>query len=347
MPLDNQNNTPEVMPPFDEHYDSYDPIDLTAIQNQGHTIFQQDATEFGGNSLFFARQLDYVKATVYTRKFPTLNADLLVPDDTSTPEWAETVTVMSYDSVGMAKIIANYADDLPRADVRGMASMVTVKTLGDSYGYNVNEIRASRATGAGLDQRKADAARRAIDLKLAKIKLVGDDDYGLFGLFNHPNIPEMLFPNGGPWDVLTGTQIYDNLNAMTFAYMQQTLGTHNANFLALAPTAYHSAATKFIEVAGAATPVTALQLFNSMNPGITVRNIIECMGAEPASGGNPAEDVALLYENNSDNLAHNFVMPFSQLPPEARNLEFVTNCLAKSGGVNIYYPLAFLKATTS
>lgn len=332
---------PEVMPPFDEHYDSYDDIDLAVIQSLGQRIFQQDAVEFGGNSLFFARQLDYVKATVYARKFPPLNADLLVPDDTSTPEWAETVTVMSYDSVGMAKIIANYADDLPRADVRGMAQMVTVKTLGDSYGYNINEIRASRATGAGLDTRKADAARRAVDLKIAKIKMVGDPDYGLFGLFTHPNIPEVILPFGGPWDALTGDQIYDNLNTMVFTYQQQTLGTHNANFLALAPTAYHSAATKFFN-APVTSPVTALALFQSMNPGISVRNIIECRGADVTGA-----DVALLYELSSDNLAHNFVMPFSQLPPEARNLEFVTNCLAKSGGVNIYYPLSMLKAITS
>jgi hypothetical protein len=342
MPLDNTNQD-DVMPPFDERYDSYDPIDLTVIQNQGQAIFQQDAVEFGGSSLFFARQLDYVKATVYARKFPTLNADLLVPDDTSTPEWAETVTVMSYDSVGMAKIISNYADDLPRADVRAMAQMITVKTLGDSYGYNISEIRASRAIGAGLDVRKADAARRAIDLKIAKIKLVGDPDYGLFGLFTHPNIPEILLPFGGPWDLLTGDQIYENLNAMVFAYNQQTLGTHNANFLALAPNAYHSAATKFFN-APVTTPITALALFQSMNPGITVKNVIECRGAEP---GTPNKDVALLYELTSDNIAHNFVMPFSQLPPEARNLEFVTNCLAKSGGVNIYYPLSLLKAITS
>ena len=337
----------EVMPPFDNSYESYDPIDLQAIETQGTRLLHEDATEWGGNSLFFARQLDYVKAATYSRKFPPLNADMLVPDDTSMPEWAETVTVMSYDSVGMAKIISNYADDLPRADVRGMAQLVTVKTLGDSYGYSVNEIRASRAIGAGLDQRKADAARRAVDLKISKIKLVGDPDYGLFGLFTHPNIPEILLPHGGPWDVLTGTQVYENLNAMTFAYLRQTLGMHNATLLALAPTAYYSASTKFIEVAGATTPVTPLSLFTSMNPGISVRNVIECQGAEPGTGGNPNEDVALLYENTTDNLAHNFVMPFSQLPPEARNLEFVTNCLAKSGGVNIYYPLAFLKATTS
>ena len=326
-------------PRFHEEWESHDGTDLSIIDANIGRMMREDAVEFGGASLFFARQLDYVKARTYARKFPAVNSDLLVPDETDTPEWAETITVSSYDSVGMAKVIANYADDLPRADVRAMTQMVGVKTLGDSYGYNINEIRASRAIGAGLDVRKAEAARRAIDLKIAKIKMVGDPDYGLFGLFTMPNIPVVLLPNPGPWDVLTGDQIYENLNAMSFSYQMQTFGTHTANFLALAPTAYNAASTKFFTMN---TPVTALALWQQMNPGVVVRNIIECQGADPSGA-----DVALLYELSSDNLAHNYVMPFSQLPPEARNLEFVTNCLARTGGVAIYYPLSLLKSLTS
>jgi hypothetical protein len=124
----------------DEHRD-YQPADLDAIRASG--IFRQDQE---GGDIIFARQLDYVKARIYEKKLPPISADILVPDDTSTPDYAEEMSVQIYDAVGMAKIIANYADDLPRADVRGATLKVKVKTLGDSYGYNVNEIRASRRT---------------------------------------------------------------------------------------------------------------------------------------------------------------------------------------------------------
>lgn len=333
-------NKPVVLPRFDNSYEDYDEADLEIIQQHMHR-FIEDQNEYGGSSLFFARQLDYVKATVYARKFPAMNADTLVPDSTDMPEWAETITTYSYDQVGMAKIIANYADDLPRSDVRGTLRMVGVKTLGDSYGYNINEITASRATGAGLDVRKADAARRAVDLKIATIKMVGDPDYGLYGLFTFPGFPETILPFPGPWDVLTGDQIYANLNALSYSYMNQARGTHSANLLALAPTAFFSAQTKFF---GAPTtaPITAMDLWKSQNPGITVANVIECQGASPTG-----QDVALLYENNVANFSHEFVMAFKQLPPEARNLEFVINCMARSGGVNVYYPLAFNTALTS
>ena len=329
MPLDTAQN-----------HTRYDESWARSLSEVASRIFHQDAL---GDSvtagIWLARQLDYVVSKVYLRLLPAINADRLVPDDTSAPEWVETITVLQQDSVGMAKVVANYADDLPRVDVRGAARSVTVKTIGDSFGYNVNELRASRATGIGLDQRKADAARRAIDLKIASIKLNGDADYGLFGLFNHPNIPEAVLPTPGDWSTLTGDQIYANLIFLAGSYQQQNLGVHVANFLELAPKAFVAATTKLIT---SATPMTPLAAFSANFPAITTEMIWELQGA-----GDNGKDMALLYERSADNLAHYYIMPFSQLPPDARNLEIVVDCLARSAGVAIFYPLALLKAMTT
>jgi hypothetical protein len=318
-----------------EHYDESDAVMLASapiVRNN----FREDA-----DVLFLARQLDYVRSATYDRQLPAANADALVPDDTSVPEWAETVTQYAYDMVGMAKVISNYADDLPRADVRSTSRSVGVRTLGDSYGYNVNELRASRATGAGLDVRKANAARRAMDLKIMSIKLNGDTMYGLYGLFNHPNIPVQVLPVAGDWTTLTGDQILQNLIAWTTGYQNQTKGTHAPSHLELAPKAYVAASTKFITAAG--SMVTPLAWFRANYPNVTVENVWELTNA--ASSG--TKDLGLLYERNAENISHMYVMPFSQLPPEARNLEIVTDCIARSGGVNIFYPLALLSALTT
>ncbi len=322
----------------------YDPADLEAIRAQGHSVFREDAgIEFGGSSLIFARQLDYVKSKAYSKKFPDMKASVLVPDNTDTPEWAETITVMSYDQVGMAKIIANYADDLPRVDVRAMGKTINVKTIGDSYGYNYNEIKASRATGIGLDSKKAEAARRATELKLNKIKLVGDEEYGLFGLFNHPNIPVIVLPHPGSWNALSGDQVLENLIAMQDAFWQQNKGVHAATFLALASVAYSACVTK--QLSAGIMPTSPLTYYKALYPDTKVERVYECEGI--GLPNLPGVDVALLYEQSVDNISHELVMPFTQLPPEARNLEFVINCLAKSGGVQVYYPLALLFAATS
>lgn len=326
------------MPDALDHLD-FSSHDVTVLRSSPmlNQSFREDA-----DVIFLARQLDYVKAQTYDRQLPAMNADRLVPDDTSVPEWAETVTQYAYDAVGMAKVIANYADDLPRADVRATSRQVTVRTLGDSYGYNVNELRASRATGAGLDTRKANAARRAMDLKIAAIKLVGDSVYGLYGLLNNPNIPTVVMTTPGDWAGLTGDQILTNLQNWVVAYQNQTKGTHNPTNLALAPKAYNAASSKFITASGGTVPVTPLQWFRGNYPNIAVDNYWEMTGS--GAGG---KDLGLLYEASPDNFSHMYVMPFTQLPPEARNLEIVTDCIARSGGVNVYYPLALLNALTT
>jgi len=324
--------------PLDHQYYSED--DLTVLQNAPiiKNNFREDA-----DTIFLARQLDYIRANTYDRQLPAINADRLVPDDTSVPEWAENVWQYAFDMVGMAKVISNYADDLPRADVRATSRMTTVRTLGDSYGYNINELRASRQTGQGLDARKAAAARRAMELKIADIKLRGDANYGLFGLFTHPNLPVLVLTNAGDWTSLTGDQILANLNQWVVAYQNQVKGTHTPNVLSLAPKAYNAASTKFITGASGLTPITPLQWFRGNYPGIAVENVWE-MQLAAVSG---TKDLGLLYERSADNISHTYVMPFTQLPPEARNLEIVTDCIARSGGVSIFYPLALLSAITT
>jgi hypothetical protein len=328
MPLDNSTD--------------YDPRDLAVTEAFITTNFREDVaiTDVPSTGVWLARQLDVIKARTYDRLFPAMNAGRLVPDDTSTPEWAETITIRMFDQVGMAKVISNYADDLPRVDVRGADKTVTVKTLGDSYGFNVNELRASRATGVGLDQRKADMARRAMELKINSIKLQGDADYGLFGLFSHPNIPEFIMTTPGDWTGLTGDQIYANLNNMAVAYTLQSTGIHVATALLLAPKAFAAASSKFV-TGPSGMPVPALSMFRANYSNITVENVWECQAAKNG------KDVALMYERSGDNLAHEYVMPFTQLPPQADNLEIIVNCLARTAGVQVYYPLSLLFGFTT
>lgn len=70
-------------------------------------------------SVFFARELDQVKAKTYDKQYPELSALAYFPITSEVNEGAETTTYYSYDITGMAEIINNYATDLPRVDVKG------------------------------------------------------------------------------------------------------------------------------------------------------------------------------------------------------------------------------------
>ena len=104
-------------------------------------------------SIFFARELEYIKAKSYDKKYPYLKAREVIPVDATNNAGAESITYEQYSQVGMARIISDYAQDLPRGDVRGKEYTSPVKTLATSYGYNIDEIAAARMAGKPLVQR--------------------------------------------------------------------------------------------------------------------------------------------------------------------------------------------------
>ena len=149
----------------------YDANDLRAIEASGRF----DANE----SMFFARQLEAIKAQTYDVKRANLNALQLMPVSTDVPEGATTITYRQYDTVGMAKVIANYANDLPRADVTGKEFTSNIRSIGNAFGYNTQEIRSAIFAGVNLPTRKAMAATRAHQEKINSLAFTGEADHGL------------------------------------------------------------------------------------------------------------------------------------------------------------------------
>ena len=72
--------------PLDHQHYSEDDVAVLQKSPIIKSNFREDA-----DTIFLARQLDYVRANTYNRQLPAINADRLVPDDTSVPEWAENV----------------------------------------------------------------------------------------------------------------------------------------------------------------------------------------------------------------------------------------------------------------
>lgn len=311
----------------------YDEADLAAVQTF--------APQMGGlredESIFAARELDYVKARTYDRKLPPMKGLQLVPQTSEVPEWAETFTYRYYDQVGMAKIVANYADDLPRADVKGAEKTVRIKDIGDSYGYNIAELRASMALQANLPTRKATAARRAVDVKLNQVAMVGDPDYGLFGLTTHPNIGVTVLPHGD-WanPARTADEMLEDADALWNSVRLQSKGVHTPTMWALPSIEY---SLLFSRRLPDSVGKTVGEFFKGKHPGLTIEEVPEFEDA--GEGGTP---LTLMYEFSSDNISMENPMPFNQLPAQARNLELVVPCLARTAGVTVYYPLALTKA---
>ncbi|OOF85128.1 DUF2184 domain-containing protein [Rodentibacter ratti] len=291
-------------------------------------IFNQDA------GLFTARQLEVVRNKIYEEKLPAMNGLALVPISHEAPEWAETLTEKTFDMVGMAKIIANYADDLPRADVAMSERAIKVKGLGAAYGYNLQELKAAAANQTDLPSAKARAARRAVEVKMNTIALLGDKEYGLNGFIHHPNLGETTLTGG--WKTATAESVLADLDNLHDTVILQSKGVHKPTHLLLSLTDYQTLSSKYMDTAD---KLDVLSFFKKKHPNLTIEGIWELEKA-----GADGKNIAICYEKNLDNLSLEVPQDFTQLPAQERNLELVVNCIARVGGVFLRYPLSATKA---
>lgn len=310
----------------------YDEAEARYLQAVGH---QDEQT-----SIFFARQLEHVRAQALDVKKAPLESFQVFPVQTDIPVGAETATRRIYDSVGTAKIISNYADDLPRVNVAAKEEAVKVFMLGDSYGYNFREIQNAQFAGIDISARKALMARRAIDVKLDNIAWKGDAAHNIVGFFNNTNISEITVPVNAASTTkiedMTVDEAIDFFNDFLEAIATATNQVERPNTVLLYPKAYNHLATSRIPN----TMNTVLDFLKGVHPEIS-RWIKVGKLAGAGTGGKD-----LIYAGYFDPGYIRFEIPerFRQHEVEKRNLEYVIDCTASAVGVTVEIPAAFVKA---
>jgi hypothetical protein len=314
--------------------------DLSAIEFQAPQ-FNMDA----GETVFFARQLEYIRPKIYDVKRPKLSALTTFPIDSSVPEWAERVTYRMYDATGYAKIIASYADDLPMVGINATEFSSPIRSIGDAYGWSTAELRAAAATNTPLQSKKATMAKRAHDILTNKIAWYGDAISGLPGFFTNTNIPTYTIPADGAGGGGSNTEFVDktpdqiirDMNGTVSAVFVQSNGVHTANELWM-PLAQYTYIRNTIR--GSQSDATIWKVWTDANPGVTIKPILELKAVPQYSN----QDVMVAIENDVENLQLVLPMLFQQLPPQANNLAWKVPCESRVGGVIIEYPFAMVIA---
>lgn len=291
-------------------------------------------------SVFFARQLESVKAKTYDVMYPELKARQFIPVSMDAGSGAETITYRQYDAVGVAKIISNYASDLPRVDLKGKEFTARVKSLGDSYGYSIQDVRRARFTGLPLEQRKANAAKKAIMTLEDDIACNGDSDHGLVGLFSHPNIPDVAIPADGTgssaaWSAKTADLILRDMNLLVTTVIDNTKGVEEPDTMLL-PLAQHNL---IANLRVGETGLSVLQWFLNNNPYIKQIQVWNKL----KGAGVSSSDLFMVYKKDPDKLTLEVPQDFEQFPVQEEGLEYEVNCHSRTGGVIVYYPLSLAK----
>lgn len=287
-------------------------------------------------TMFFQRELEQVKAKSYDVLKVPLKAFELIPVDSTTAPGARTVTYEQYDSTGIAKIISNYADDLPTADVKGKEFHSTIKAIGNSYVYSKDDIRAAQFAGKPLNQRKANAAVEAHRQLMNKLAFFGDAEYGIQGLLTNANIPNAPVVAGAAttltWVTKTPDEILKDLNSAVSDMLDLTKGVEVPNTIVMPIAQYNHIATT---ARSANSDTTILQFFKGNNPGIEVMWATELKGA--FTGGT---DGFIVYNRNPDKLWMEIPLIAEMSPAQEKGLAYTVSVESKFGGVIVPYVLS-------
>jgi hypothetical protein len=299
--------------------------------------FDQHINVDAAESVMLNRSLEDIAAQTYDVKYPELEARNHLPVNNRVSPAAQFYVYRQYDRVGMAKIIANYASDLPRADVVRKEFYVPIKSIGDAYGYNIQELRGAAKEGIPLDMKKGEAAFRAVEERFDKIARTGDTEHGLTGFLNLANATSYTVANGAAgsakFEDKTPDEILRDLNGIVNNIVTTTKNVERPDTLLLPLKQYTLIASKRL---GDGSDETILSHFLKTNPYIkTVAPWYEL-----AAAGAGGTDRMVCYKKDPKNIELIIPQEFEQFPPQMKNLEVVIPCHARCGGVVAYYPLS-------
>lgn len=306
-------------------------------------IRKDDGTRLdAGETDFLERQLESVDTRLYQKKLRQLKYRELIPVSNRDNAGAQTLTYYMYTKVGMAKIIANPADDLPRADIYATRTTANVYSIGASFGFSTQELRAAQFAGVPLEMQKVNAVTRAINEKENNIAWNGESTYNIPGFLNNANIPTVQAPlNAGStsrkWVDKTPLEIIADVTTMVSGIRTATNGVQEGDTLLLPIDQFTHISTTPMDPQNASNITIMEYILKNESMGIKK---IDWLSVELTGTGTGATDMAMLYERDPEVLEQRIPMERMQHPPQMQNLEYKVPVEARNGGVVVRYPLA-------
>lgn len=294
-----------------------------------------------GDSIYFERELEHVKSKTYDIKYPEIMYRKVLPISSEVSNSAKTITYRQFDMLGHAKLIHNYANDLPVVNVKAKEFTSKVYSEGVSFGYSIQDIRESKAEGKALDTKLAAAARRSVELLTNDLAFYGDEDTDLQAFFNNPNVNYYTVPADGTgssklWANKTPDLILRDINHAAMMVRTVTKATEYVDTLILPDEQYGHIATT---PRSSTSDTTILEFLLKTSPWIkTVMPCYELKGA-----GAAGVDIGIMYHKSSEKLELEIPQPFEMFAPQEKGMYYEVACHARIGGVLIYYPKSIVQ----
>lgn len=285
--------------------------------------------------LFLARELEQVLARTFEVQYADIKYSTVIPISTEIGPGADSFTYRIFDAQGSMKLIQDKASDLPRADVLRKEVTHQVRSLGASFAYSIQETRAAAMVpGMNLEQRRANAVRRAYEEKVQDVAYFGETAVSMDGFFNNANVDKTV-PN--KWfDNCTTDEMLEILNEAPTSIVQGSNMKESPNTMLVPYDVYRIISTT---ARSTTSDTTVLEFFLRTNPFI---RSIEPINELEAGKSVLAKDRIICYDRSPEKLQLHIPRTLEFLPPVRNNLEFSVAAHARVGGVALYYPKSVL-----
>jgi hypothetical protein len=283
--------------------------------------------------VFLARELETILQRTFEVEYADIKYSSIIPISTEVGNGASSFTYRVFDKQGSMKVIGDKAQDLPRADVLRKEVTHPVRSLGGSFAYTVQETRAAAMVpGMNLEQRRANAVRRAYEEKVQEIAYFGDAAAGMKGFFNNDQV-DKLVPS--VWfDTATTDEMLELLNEGPTRLVQNSNMKEMPDTMLVPYNVYRIISTR---PRSTTSDTTVMEFFLRTNPMISAIEPINELEATK-SFGNLSKDRIICYNRNPDKLQLHIPQPLEFFPPQLRGLEYVVPAHSRIGGMALYYP---------
>jgi hypothetical protein len=285
--------------------------------------------------LFLERQLEYIRPQVFEIQYADIKYPTILPVTSEAGPGAQTFTYRIMDSTGEFKLIADAADDLPRADISQTEKSINIRSFGGSFGYTVQELRAAQMANIALEQRRAAAVRRAYEEKVEDVAMFGESVVGLSGFFNNATVDVVAADKWFTGTTATGTTAQDMLELLNYgvsAIISASQMKEQPDTILMAYEDYNKVSTTRNSDS---SDVTVLEYFLRTNP--YIRNV-EPINQLDSSNGSLSTNRMVIYKRDPEKVQLHIPQPLELFPPQQRGLEFIVPAHARVGGVALYYP---------
>ena len=293
--------------------------------------------------LFLERQLEFIRPQVFEVTYADIKYPTLLPVTSEAGPGAQTFTFRIMDSTGEFKLIADAADDLPRADISQVEKSINIRSFGGSFGYTVQELRAAQMANIALEQRRASAVRRAYEEKVEAVAMFGESSVGLAGFFNNSTVDVIAADYWFTGTTASGTSqdLLELLNYGVSAIINASNMKEQPDTILLAYEDYNKISTTRNSDS---SDVTVLEYFLRTNP--YIRNV-EPINQLDADNSVLNTNRMVVYKRDPEKVQLHIPQPLELFPPQQRGLEFIVPAHARVGGVALYYPKSVIYVQAS